>query len=175
MSQKRIRVKSVAAAVSFTEISPSKRQRRRKCTQQPQRRGEESSESSVPTLDSIPADTGYLEIFSGVDASFSAATGGSQQPRSYSLRQERLSEAWSQIREQLRTAFIESSVPSIGATCSSCDQVAVVVCQQCGPQVVYCEECTESHHLTRNIFHHPQLCQVIVTIQPSSSFVHMIH
>ena len=78
MSQKWIRVKSVAAAVSFTEISPSKRQRHRKCTQQPQRSGEESLESSVPTLDSIPADTGYLEIFSGVDTSFSAATGGSQ-------------------------------------------------------------------------------------------------
>ena len=31
MSKKRIRLTPVGAAVSFTEISPSKRQRRRKC------------------------------------------------------------------------------------------------------------------------------------------------
>ena len=34
MNCKRIRVRPVTAAVSFTEISPSKRPRRRKCTQQ---------------------------------------------------------------------------------------------------------------------------------------------
>ena len=157
MNCKRIRVRPVAAAVSFTEISPSKRPRRRKCTQQRHSpRGITLLNNSIESSGS-PRSESEIEESSGIDL----ATQDTCSSRSYLQRQEKLCDAWSQIRENLLTALIESSVPKVGTNCRTCNQVAVIICQQCGPQAVYCEECTESLHLACNIFHHPHLLQVL--------------
>ena len=50
-----------------------------------------------------------------------------------------------------------------------CDQTAEVICQQCGPQVLYCEECAEANHLTTNIFHRPQTLEVCFILGTSLS------
>ena len=165
MSHKRIKLRPVATAVSFTEISPSKHHKRRKRTQRLRGTTLPGSEPRAleitcsPTrLESVSEDSHEFEGCS--DTSQDATdTCSSQQARSYSKRQEKLSDAWSQIRDRLHTALIESSVPNLGS-CISCSQTAVVICQQCGPQAVYCEGCTESLHLTCNIFHRPQVFQV---------------
>ena len=83
----------------------------------------------------------------------------SEYTKSYPQWQERLFEAWSEIRVQLRIAVIESSIP-IFEHCNICDKKAAVVCKQCGPQAVFCEDCIETAHLTCNVFHLPQSLKV---------------
>ena len=80
--------------------------------------------------------------------------------RSYLQRQKRASEAWTEIREPLRMAYVESSVPGIECQCIICNLPATFMCRQCGPQVFYCAKCTESQHSLVNIFHRPQLWKV---------------
>lgn len=150
MSQKRIRLTPITASVSFTEISPSKRRRRKKCIALP----------LVTTSTLVNADSEVEEPEFDAEEPEIDSPDSSQQARSYPLRQEKLCEAWSEIREQLRRVLIESNVSGIGNNCSTCDQKALIICQQCGPQVAFCEECTELRHLTCNLFHHPQLFKV---------------
>lgn len=56
-----------------------------------------------------------------------------QNTRSYLTRQQRLSEAWSDIRGKLRSAVIESSVIYDKCDCFLCCKPAHILCKQCGP------------------------------------------
>lgn len=136
MSQKRIRSRPVAAAISFTEVSP-KHQRHRKCRQQLHDTTQPSDEEPTGSSGLPLSPVSDPDIFSGIDLAFPVTTFSSQQAQSYLIHQERLPEAWSQIRKHLRTAIIESSVPSLGTSCSTCEQAAVVISQQCSPRGVY--------------------------------------
>ena len=174
MSHKRIKLRPVATTISFTEISPSKHHKRRKRTQRPRCTtfpGSEPSRLLAPPTrpESDSEDSHEYEGCSDISQD-ATDTCSSQHARSYSKRQEKLSDAWSQIRDHLRTALIEGSVPNLGS-CNSCSQTAVVICQQCGPQTVYCEGCTESLHLTCNIFHRPQVFQVKLFIKHFYSYI----
>ena len=116
----------------------------------------------------VPASN--IDVFSDVDLPPQASASHSRETRSYDQRQKKLSEAWSRIRKQLHDALVESSVFDLGTSCTKCDQTAEVICQQCGPQVLYCEECAEANHLTTNIFHRPQIlevCFILGTSLPS--------
>lgn len=172
MSRKRIRVRPVAAKISFIDISLSKRQRRKTCSlddtvvlnadevlQPPPihtHDWDHADDINSSTIEEVkPAND--IESFVGVTVSSYLDTASQ---RNYAQRQERACEAWAQIREQMRTAYVESSVPIIGHTCAVCNQPATIVCQQCGPQVVLCVECAEAQHLSLNIFHRPRLWQV---------------
>ena len=157
MSQKRIRVRSVTAKVSFVDISPSKCQRRKTCSLK------EPVDVLHPPDSYSNSDRTYDWDDVGPSTPVHSADGVSNDTpslKSYSQRQERACEAWAQIREQMRTTYIESSVPSTGSECTICIQPATVVCKQCGPQVVLCIKCAESQHLVLNLFHRPQLWQV---------------
>ena len=82
----------ITASVSFTEISPSKRRRRKKCSALP----------LVTTSSWTNADSEVEEPeFDAEEPEFDSPT-RLQQARSYPLRQEKLCEAWSEIRDQLR-------------------------------------------------------------------------
>ena len=43
----------------------------------------------------------------------------------------------------MHRAFTEARVPISDQECSICHKLASVMCQQCGPQVLFCIECTE--------------------------------
>ena len=60
-------------------------------------------------------------------------------------------------------AFTEARVPISDQECSICRQLASVMCQQCGQQVLFCIECTELEHTSHNIFHRPQVWKVRLT------------
>ena len=150
MSHKRIRVTPSTAKVSFIEILPSKKPRQKTCSL-------ERSELCRPVAILPETD----DIVENDDCSVpSDSQDETPTQRSYIQRQQRASEAWNQIREQLRWAFVESSVPSIRCLCSVCNLQANVMCKQCGPQVFFCTSCAESQHLSHNMFHRPQLWQV---------------
>ena len=149
MSQKRIRLRPAAAPVSFIEISPSKRRRRRKCQTR-------LSDSDKPIPVQMPAENpGNTESDDG-DDSLDEPTVYSKDTRSYSARQERLSEAWGGIREQLRVAVIESSVPNDNCLCCLCSKAGHIFCKQ----AYFCQPCIESQHSMCNIFHSPVVWKV---------------
>ena len=181
MSQKRIRVTPTGASVSFTELLPSRRRKRRKCTQQSkhiashitQPKCDEAPSQSETQSPEIPAFVN-TDVFGDVDLPPQASASHSRETRSYDQRQKKLSEAWSRIRKQLHDALIESSVFDLDASCANCGQTAAVICQQCGPQVLYCEECAEENHLTTNIFHRPQLMKVCFMLGTSLSFAFLL-
>ena len=156
MSHKRIRVTPATAKVSFIEISPSKRQRRRICSLENSGRGRSVAFPS----DNLELDDDIEHSDECLDVNDSEHEAPLQ--RSYLQRQKRASEAWTEIREQLRMTYVESSVPGIECKCTLCNLPATVMCRQCGPQVFYCAECTESQHSLVNIFHHPQLWKVCI-------------
>ena len=152
MSNKRIRISAATATVSFIEISPSKRQRRRICSFQ------ENTTISHPVLQPNNSDDDLID--QNVDSDCSGTQDESRSQQSYLQHQQRASKAWMQIRDQLRVAYMEGSVPNIECICHVCELPANIMCQQCGPQVFYCAGCAESQHTLRNIFHRPQLWQV---------------
>ena len=153
MSHKRIRVTPSTAKVSFIDISPSKRQRRRVCSLENAENSPKNQPAPLP-----PDDLVELDIDDNRDSA--EETEETSRHRSYQQRQQRASEAWTEIRDLLCMAYVESSVPGIECHCILCNAPATVMCQQCSPQVFFCTECTESQHSVLNIFHRPQLWKV---------------
>ena len=147
----------MAAKVSLVDISPSKHQRRKTCSLK------KDVDRPVDVLQP-PDYSDHTDDYDGVgpSAPINSEYGVSNDTRTYSQRQERACEAWAQIREQMRTTYIESSVPGIGSVCTICNQPPNVVCKLCGPQVVLCIKCAESQHLVVNLFHRPQLWQIYI-------------
>ena len=116
MSQKQIQVTPTGVLVSFTELLPSRRRKRRKCTQQSkhiashitQPKCDEAPARSEIQLPELPAFIN-TDVFGDVDLPPQASASHSRQTRSYDQCQKKLSEAWSWIRKQLHDALIESS------------------------------------------------------------------
>ena len=85
------------------------------------------------------------------------------------LKQQRASaKAWVKLRGPLLQAVVEARVPlSCGSVCASCQsRIAVVVCADCGPSAVYCEDCTKTVHLHQHIFRrsqHWKVCNSYIT------------
>lgn len=80
-------------------------------------------------------------------------------------RQQKASDNWSEIRDQLLHAVVESSVPFSGALCRVCNNIAVAKCGDCGPLTFYCSDHVESMHSQVNIFHRPQIWSAVSQTQ----------
>ena len=84
----------------------------------------------------------------------------SVQGPSYSDRQRKSAEHWSEIRTRLQHTVIEAKIPHLDSTCMMCDELAITVCNDCGPRAFFCEEHVEQVHSTTNIFHRPHTWEV---------------
>lgn len=79
---------------------------------------------------------------------------------------------WEKIRQNLQVVFIESSVHSIDRECVACKVInsncasaepAVIVCDDCGPNNVYCLTCcTKLHSFIP--FHVPKILMVSIVM-----------
>ena len=80
-----------------------------------------------------------------------SGTSGCKQ--SYDARQERSTEHWERIRDDIFKAFMKSSLPPSNWKCVECGSDGAIRCQSCGPFVFYCHECAVRLHKSTNIFH----------------------
>ena len=82
----------------------------------------------------------------------------------YMKRQAKASDNWSAIRDQLVHSVVETSCPvcpDVGpGVCIECQQAAVCVCTDCGPNAIYCLDHIEVYHAQVNIFHQPLIWKV---------------
>ena len=130
MSHRRNRVTPETAKVSFIEISPSKRRRKRVCSL-------ENSDIIHPVAlihDNTECDE---DVNDGTESETVTVADETPLPRSYLQRQQRVNETWAEIREQLHVACVESSVPDIGCMCTICNVPATIMCKQCGAQAFF--------------------------------------
>ncbi len=77
------------------------------------------------------------------------------QGQSYSDRQRKAAEHWSEIRDHLQRVLVESRIPPINSKCMMCDELAVAICDDCSSTAFFCKEHVEQAHLNSNIFHRP--------------------
>lgn len=88
---------------------------------------------------------------------------------SYKVRRQRLVTNWAKIRTDLVAVYVESEPIPARAVCCDCEQPAVLRCRDCGPSVFYCQECCNSFHKWRNIFHMTEIWKVSMTYYFSKS------
>lgn len=82
-----------------------------------------------------------------------------KQVPSYSERQQKSPDHWSEIRERLLHAAVETyGSPYSGVNCTVCDNTVTAACYDCWPWAYFCEDHVEEiHSKSINIFHIPQI------------------
>ena len=173
------RNKSRPFSLSYIDVSPSKRRSLHKIKKtirhvRPTLAAHSATVSSSKsgernTLDAVEPETSLASSGAGVDVfdqnididSDDLSDDLSAEPQSsYSKRQQKAASNWSEVRDQLLHATVESSVPSGVFSCVVCQEKADIVCLDCGPHAYYCIAHVESVHLGMNIFHMPQVWRV---------------
>lgn len=146
-------IKAKSQHIAYLEISPSKRRDVRK----------RSLPMSIQEVfhNEPKKNHSAMDDFSGEDDTtcndmFTDNTRSS----TYSRREEKAAANWSEVREQLLNASVETSIPISSALCIVCDHPADTVCLDCGAHAYYCSEHVENVHSKTNIFHRPRLWKV---------------
>ena len=75
------------------------------------------------------------------------------EPTAYEVESKASASAWAMIRNGILVAVTETSAMPIGMKCLLCQSMASYRCQQCGPLVFFCEECSKKSHNITNLFH----------------------
>ncbi|XP_064406478.1 uncharacterized protein LOC135351424 [Halichondria panicea] len=184
MSKRRISVKPKSQSISYFEVSPSKRRavHKKSLSAVPESSSVNSSSStrflssdkneaeevdvhgaSRPT-DVISGDSPDVLISSewhdhdpessGQDDTTFPDTVSSS---AYEKRQQKAADNWAEVRVQLLRASVETGIPSPCSVCAECEEPAVAICRDCGPQAYYCANHVDSVHSLTNIFHRPFL------------------
>ena len=89
----------------------------------------------------------------------------------YEKRQQKAADNWAEVRVQLLRASVETGIPSPCSVCAECEEPAVAICRDCGPQAYYCANHVDSVHSLTNIFHRPFLWKVCTNQTYCCTFV----
>ena len=171
MSKRRVSVRAKSQSLSFLEVSPSKRRNLRKrslpltvpSAPTPTTSGP-SSPGAQPSTAGADID-GCAEAFPEVEVSeYCCDDGGETQSgdelSAHAKRQQHLVDHWLEVRSQMVHAAVEFGIPTARDTCAMCEKPAAVICVECGPHSIYCNNCVESVHSVQNIFHMLQIWKV---------------
>ena len=74
-------------------------------------------------------------------------------PTLHELQRKSSVKGWEEMRSKFFTATVECSAMPLGQECLFCSEPAKFRCQECGPQIFFCESCWLSHHNKVNFFH----------------------
>ena len=189
MSKRRISVKPKSQSISYFEVSPSKRRAVHKKSLSLSAMPESSSVNSSSSTRFLSSDKNEAEevdvhgasrptdVISGDspdvlissewhdydpessgqdDTTFPDTVSSS----AYEKRQQKAADNWAEVRVQLLRASVETGIPSPCSVCAECEEPAVAICWDCGPQAYYCANHVDSVHSLTNIFHRPFLWKV---------------
>lgn len=154
--KRRISVKARSQSLTFLQVSPSKRRTLRKHSLQLMTSSAGAGPRVLPNVDN---DGSSSPLEENVCSDNDSDACHSEDESSYMKRQQRLADHWSEVRDHMLHAAVECVIPSL-STCILCKEPANVTCLDCGSEALYCANCTETVHLTQNIFHAPQLLKV---------------
>ncbi len=95
-------------------------------------------------------------------ASFSNELNKRDLPSLYAVKQEITTVSWQAVREKLRNACVESYILPDDQLCMICSIAkADMRCTRCGSNAYFCQECWTASHKTINIFHTPEVWEVM--------------
>ncbi|XP_064400690.1 uncharacterized protein LOC135346605 isoform X5 [Halichondria panicea] len=186
MSKRRISVKPKSQSISYFEVSPSKRRAVHKKSLSLSAVPESSSVNSSSSTRFLSSDKNEAEEVDvhGASRPTDVISGDSpdvlissewhdHDPESsgqddttfpdtvsssaYEKRQQKAADNWAEVRVQLLRASVETGIPSPCSVCAECEEPAVAICRDCGPQAYYCANHVDSVHSLTNIFHRPFL------------------
>ena len=111
-------------------------------------------------------DTQYVHDFEWPDGSTSTLTEDSEEPSLHKIKQKANIRAWSEVREMIRRAPIQSSAMQDNQLCINCPMKACYRCLQCAATAYYCEKCFVEAHKKVNFFHtgerwDPEVCHYL--------------
>ena len=172
MSKRRICLTPKSYSVPYIDVSPSKKHSLHRktllltktsssvgtCSPQPQQADVEGEGESLCA--DIPVSFEFV----------GSSTDIQDQPlSSYSGRQQKAAEHWSEIRERLLCAAVEAAgFPYSGVNCIMCEQPAIAVCYDCGSRAFFCDDHLGMIHSPKiNIFHTPQIPKVRLAMKVS--------
>ena len=76
--------------------------------------------------------------------------------RSYAEQQKKQSEAWDAIAASLKDKYLPKCVLSVNDVCSICEEAPEFRCTDCGPWIVYYEDCCVKQHNQCCFLHVPE-------------------
>ena len=86
--------------------------------------------------------------------------GDGQELSAHTIRKERLSQRWTELRSNIYETMIKRQALPDEAKCYVCGDPAVR-CQQCGPFYLCSDCCTTLHNDKQNFHHFPELWKVL--------------
>ena len=168
MSKRRICLTAKSYSLPYLDVSPSKKRSVRRRTLSTSLKSS-SPVVSPPEGNSLPEQTnteGTNSEESTCDDDPLCFDFTEKQMPSYSERQQKSADHWSEIRECLLHAAVETyGFPYSGVNCTVCDHTATAVCYDCGLRAYFCDDHVERFHSKSiNIFHIPQVCKVLYIV-----------
>ena len=88
-------------------------------------------------------------------------TDAAQELSSHTIRKERLSQKWAELRSRIYITMVNKQAISDEAECYVCGSPAVIRCLQCGPFSMCSSCCTTLHSSKQNFHHFPEIWKVM--------------
>jgi hypothetical protein len=71
----------------------------------------------------------------------------------YQQKQEKLAANWNIILEDIYCLMLNNDATSGNPVCFNCNNIAILKCMDCGPNIFYCDDCFNHFHNKINLFH----------------------
>ena len=98
----------------------------------------------------------------GKDDFFDYSPSDTEEPTAYELERKSVVAGWQKIRGDVLKVVTEAAAMPLDQLCLSCDMLATLRCQQCGPLGFFCHECFKISHRHINFFHVSEKWEVLM-------------